>query len=115
MKLSLSLKNVLGVPIFVTPDVCHLMKLVRNCWGTVRVCKDGDGNFIKWNFLEELHKVQQTLANKLPLSHITVAKNKMCNRLALQTLSNSVADLIDFCRDKLNWHSLKQLRQPLSH
>ena len=111
MKLSLNLKNVLGVPILVTPDVCHLMKLVRNCSGTVRVFKDGDGNFIKWNFIEELHKVQQseglTLANKLRLSHIQWQKNKMCTRLALQTLSNSVADSIDFCRDKLNLAQFK--------
>ena len=33
-KLTLNLKNTLGIPIFATPDVCHLMKLVRNCWGT---------------------------------------------------------------------------------
>ena len=31
----------------------------------------------------------------------------MCNRLALQTISNSVADLIDFCRDKLNLAQFK--------
>ena len=105
MKLSLNIKNVLGIPILATPDVCHLMKLVRNCWGTVRVFKDGDGDFIKWSYVEELNNLQQneglTLANKLRLSHIQWQKNKMCTRLALQTLSNSVADSIDFCREKL--------------
>ena len=32
-KVSLDLKNILDIPIFSTPDVCHLVKLVRNCWG----------------------------------------------------------------------------------
>ena len=34
MKTTLSKKNVIGIPIFVTLDACHLMKLLRNCFGS---------------------------------------------------------------------------------
>ena len=102
LKISLGLINCLGIPILATPDVCHL---IYNCWGTALAFKDGDGNLIKWKYIEELQQLQQreglVLANKLRQSHIQWQKNKMCTRLALQTLSNSVADSIDFCREKL--------------
>ena len=105
-KLTLNLKNTLGIPIFATPDVCHLMKLVRNCWGTALEFMDGDGGRVKWKYIEELHRLQEAeglvLANKLRRGHVQWEKNKMCTRLALQTLSNSVADSIDYCREKLN-------------
>ena len=41
------------------------------------------------------------LANKLKGSHIDFYKQKMKVNLATQTISNSVATAIDFCRDEL--------------
>ena len=56
-------------------------------------------------YIEELHRLQEkeglVLANKLRRGHVQWEKYKMCTRKALQTLSNSVADSIDYCREKL--------------
>ena len=37
LKVSLDKKNVLGIPVFATLDACHLLKLVRNAFGTLKV------------------------------------------------------------------------------
>jgi hypothetical protein len=48
-----------------------MIKLVRNtvAMSDWKVLKDKDGNAIKWQFMEELHKLQESeglhLANKL--------------------------------------------------
>lgn len=105
MKVSINKKNILGIPIFVTLDACHLMKLLRNCFGTYQVFKDGNGETISWVFIEELNKLQEkegvTLANKLRRKHVMWQKDKMRTKLALQLFSNSVASAIDYCRDVL--------------
>ena len=105
LKCSLNCMNVLNIPIVATPDACHLMKLLRNCFGTYRVLKDKDGDTINWSYIEELEKIQFNegfhLANKLRKKHVMWEKNKMSTVLALQVFSNSVADSLDFCRDVL--------------
>ena len=105
LKVSLAEKNILGVPILATPDVVHLLKLVRNTLGDFKVLKDGNGNSISWNYLVELQKLQESegyhLANRLRLKHIDWRKNKMSTPIAAQTLSESVADAIDYCREHL--------------
>jgi hypothetical protein len=57
-------------------------------------------------FLVELHKLQEKmglhLANKLSSTHINWKQQPMKVKLAVQTLSRSVADAIDYCRDVLN-------------
>ncbi|GFO31472.1 THAP domain-containing protein 9 [Plakobranchus ocellatus] len=63
-----------------------------------------NGEAIKWRYLEALHNIQLTddlhLANKVTGKHIDYVKSKMNVRLAAQTLSNSVADAIDFLREE---------------
>ena len=60
---------------------------------------------IQWCFLEDLNAVQEMLgfsfANKLKKKHITWQKHKMHVNSAVQTLSNSVDDAIDFLHDEL--------------
>ena len=60
---------------------------------------------IQWCFLEDLNAVQEMLgfsiANKLKKKHITWQKHKMYVDLAVQSLSNSVADATDFLCDEL--------------
>ena len=111
LKCSLNYMNVMNIPILVTLDACHLFKLVRNCFGTYKVLKDSNGDTINWCYIEELEKVQLSegfhLANKLRQKHILWTKNKMSTVLALQVLSNSVADSIDYCREVLG---LKQFK-----
>ena len=105
MKVTLSKKNVMGIPIFVTLDACHLMKLLRNCFGTYQVFKDDNGETVSWIYLEELNNLQEKeglhLANKLRRRHILWNKDKMHTNLALQLFSNSVSNAIDYCRDTL--------------
>lgn len=104
-KVTLNKKNVLGFPIFATPDACHLFKLVRNCFGSYQVFEDSNGGKVSWIFIRELQDLQEKeglfLANKLRRRHVVWEKNKMSTVLAIQLLSNSVADSIDFCRDVL--------------
>ena len=70
-----------------------------------KVLKDKDGNAIKWQFVEELHKLQESeglhLANKLRSDHIKWKPQKMKVNLAAQALSSSVADALEYCEGKL--------------
>jgi hypothetical protein len=56
-------------------------------------------------YIKELFKLQEkeklVLANKLTKYYIEFKKQIMKVKLATQTLSSSVADAIDFCRDIL--------------
>jgi hypothetical protein len=86
-------------------DACHMIKLVRNTLSFLKVLVDPEGNQIKWEFITKLHDLQQKeglrAANKLKQDHISWHKQKMKVNLATQTLSLSVANSIDFCRDQL--------------
>ena len=94
----------LGTPLLVVLDVCHLLKLVRNCWGDFKTLVDGEGNAIRWTLIENLNDLQASsglhLANKLRSQHIDWRSNKMKTCLAAQTLSKSVAKSISYC-DKI--------------
>lgn len=56
-------------------------------------------------YIIKLYELQQKfgliLANKLSSAHIDFKKQIMKVKIATQTLSSSVADAIDFCRDIL--------------
>ena len=83
-----------------------MIKLVRNTLADLRVLKNGSGEDIKWEFIENLHTLQSReglhAANKLRNSHIDWRRQKMKVSLATQTLSKSVADAIRFCREELH-------------
>jgi hypothetical protein len=91
--------------VYIFPDACHMIKLVRNTMSDWKVLKDKDGNAIKWQFVEELHKLQESeglhLANKLRSAHIKWKPQKMKVNLAAQALSSSVADALEYCEGKL--------------
>ena len=78
-----------------------MLKLVRNTRGDKKSVVDGDGDFVKWDYIENLHKLQNSeglhLENRLRSSHINWHKNKMNVRLAAQFLSDSVATSLEFC------------------
>lgn len=86
-------------------DPCHMIKLVRNTFGEKKVLMDEDGNIIDWRYIEALENLQQTeglhLGNKLRKAHISFLKQKMKVRLAVQLLSESVADSLEYCEEKL--------------
>ena len=88
-------------PIFIFPDPCHMIKLVRNTLGDKKLLKDRDGNMINYTYLKELVKVQNEeglhLSNKLKLAHLQYFKKKMNVKLAVQLLSESVATSLEYC------------------
>jgi hypothetical protein len=59
----------------------------------------------RWDFIKELNLLQNEeglhSANKLRNSHLEWKKQKMKVSIAAQTLSSSVADSLDFCREEL--------------
>uniref|UniRef100_A0A1B0D3Z9 THAP-type domain-containing protein n=1 Tax=Phlebotomus papatasi TaxID=29031 RepID=A0A1B0D3Z9_PHLPP len=93
--------------IFVHPDPCHMVKLVRTHFAKNRLV-DREGAQIDFKFVKLLHEFQQNngagirlKGNKLTSSHIEFSQNSMCVELAVQVLSESVAEAIDYCRDVL--------------
>ena len=86
-------------------DVCHMLKLVRNAFAEGGIFLDPSGQKVKWSYLHELHKLQDTegfhLANKFRLAHVNWRTQKMKVNLAAQTISESVATAIEFCDHKL--------------
>ncbi|KAG9275028.1 DNA transposase THAP9 [Astyanax mexicanus] len=87
-------------------DGCHMLKLLRNCFAEGGVFQTGDGTTIKWQYIEELNKVQEAeglrLGNKLKMTHILWRKHKMKVNLAAQVFSSSVADALEFCNRELH-------------
>lgn len=91
-------------PVCVMLDPCHMLKLVRNCLGDKKCMLDQNGNYIKWEYIEQLHKLQDreelNLGNKLRFAHIAWQRKKMNVKLAAQLLSESVAKSLRFCLDE---------------
>lgn len=60
-------------------------------------------NPINWNYIVQLVNLQDSgglhLATKIRRRHVTYYKDKMKVRLAVQTLSASVADALMYCRE----------------
>ena len=97
--------------IFVLLDICHMLKLVRNTLGEYGLLVDNEGQKIRWQYINELHKLQEKeglrLGNKLKAAHIEWRQQKMKVNIAAQTFSSSVADAIEYCATHLK---LKQFQ-----
>ena len=85
-------------------DACHQIKNVRNCLASMEIIFH-NSQPIKWHYIKKLDYIQQEdnlhLANKLKSKHIQFQNHKMNVKLAVQTLSSSVADAIDFLREDM--------------
>jgi hypothetical protein len=103
-EVALDIRNNLQIPVFAVLDACHLIKLVRNCFGDYKVLYNGKGEKISWEYIEELHNLQTLeglhLANKLRDAHIDFKSDRMKTSLAVQTLSKSVAKSLEYCSTK---------------
>jgi len=68
-----------------------------------KIFKSKDG-IIEWRFIIDLYKLQEAIgfrfANKLSKKHVHFFTNKMKVKLAVQVLSSSVADAIDWLREQ---------------
>lgn len=81
-------------------DPSHMIKLVRNNFAGRKILYAPNGRKIEWKYIELLHqyheKKQFKFCDKLTKRHIQWMNNKMNVRLAVETLSNSVADSLEF-------------------
>jgi len=88
--------------LYFTPDVCHNIKLARNALGTFKAFKNENGQLIEWRYLEQLLELQNEagfkLGNKIGSVHINGKGNSMKVKLAVQTLSSSVANALQFLK-----------------
>lgn len=95
-----------SAPVYVLLDACHMLKLVRNCFGEKRIFKDCNDSIINFSFIDRLYELQSKeglhAANKLKKQHMEWRRQKMKVKLAAQMLSESVAEGIEFCAKKLN-------------
>lgn len=86
--------------IYVILDPSHMEKLVRNTLATEKILYDANNSKIEWKYFELLEKYRTeqglTLTHKLNKKHIQWDRNKMKVSLAVQTLSESVADSMEF-------------------
>ena len=105
IKCSTQEKNILGVPILVILDPCHLLKLVRGALHDCQVIYSTSSSPAQWSHIRELHELQSTegihLANKLTASHVYFSGQKMKVCLAAQVCSNSVADALEYAQFKI--------------
>ena len=90
--------------VYILPDNCHMFKLVRNHLAERGVLLSVDGNLIKWNLLEQLHELQEAegvlAGSRLRREHIPEwNKHIMKVKFAVQALSRSTADALQFCHD----------------
>ena len=87
--------------IYVLSDACHKLKLVRNSLADKGILFDSTGGKILWQYLVSLEKLQDReglgLANKLKPMHMRWEQQTMKVNIAVQTLSSSVADAVEYC------------------
>lgn len=92
-------------------DPCHVIKLIRNAFGELKLFYDLYGRKINFNLLERLLQLQEAeglhMGTKMTKAHLYFAKQKMKVRLATQLLSNSVADALEFCQKELRLYGFE--------
>lgn len=89
-----------------------MIKLIRNLFGDGKILYNNKNEPIKWYYLEELEKLQSDdglrAACKLTKKNVRDwRKHKMKVRVAVQTLSKSVADALEYCMSVLKLHNFK--------
>jgi len=81
-------------------DACHMIKLARNIFAEKELYSENGK--ISFQYVKTLHRLQEEIglrfANRLLSTHIYFQNKKMKVSLAIQTISNSVADAIDYLR-----------------
>lgn len=85
--------------IFVFLDPSHMVKLVRNRLASCEKFIDINGNQIEWRYIENLYKYSiknDFHPHKLTKKHIEWKRHSMNVRIAVETLSDSTANSIQF-------------------
>lgn len=93
-----------GKRIYIIFDVCHMEKLARGWLDKKKVLFDNNSDPIKWDFIVQLERFSREkgfcLTHKLNQSHLDWRQRPMHVRTAIETLSGSTADSIDFLKDE---------------
>lgn len=81
-------------------DAPHMVKLARNCLGRKKILYDGNNLKIEWKYFVELERFRSEkgfkLTHKMNKKHIQWQRTQMNVRLAVETLSDSVANSMEF-------------------
>lgn len=89
--------------VFLFWDAAHMEKLARNRLATLRVLYNSNDEPIEWKYFERLETFQEKigcqLGNKLTKTHMQWFRKKMNVRMAVETLSLSVANAMEYLRD----------------
>lgn len=97
--------------VFIFFDICHMIKLIRNCLGELKVLTTKEGKLVKWEYLVSLVNFQNeeglSAAAKLRNKHINFAKEKMRVKTATQVFSRSVSDALTFLEKDLEIDNFK--------
>lgn len=83
-----------GEKVFIILDAPHMIKLIRNCIGTLKTLYVSNGKTSEWKFfemLEDLRAKCDIVTHKITKQHILFTKNIMNVALATQLLSESAA------------------------
>lgn len=94
-------KKARNIKIYVTLDACHMLKLARNLLGKyLEIFNSDRTKIVKWEFISMLFNLQQLVGQniggvKLTRKHIEYTKRIMNVRLAAETLSRSVAVMLN--------------------
>lgn len=100
--------------VFVMFDPVHDLKLVRNTFASKGFILNKNGEKASWDHIKALEKLQSEnglhLANKLRFRHINFYKQKMKVSLAAQTLSESVAKSLEFCKNNSTKSDYKEFQ-----
>lgn len=88
-----------GEKIFIVLDPCHMLKLIRNTLAKKKIIYDDNGDKIDFCYFESLVDYSQNNqfnTHKMTRKHLQWERNCMCVQTATQTLSNSVANSMEF-------------------
>lgn len=93
-----------GKPIYIIVDHCHVEKLIRNTLASKTTIVEGNNKKIQWKHFEDLVDYGKSngfvLTHKLTQRHLQWKKNIMKVETAVQTLSASTAESMEFLMNK---------------
>lgn len=88
-----------GEKIYIILDPCHMVKLMRNLLARKKIIYDGKNDKIEWQYFVSLYehaKIDSIRFHKLTKKHMQWDQNIMNVRIAVETLSETVASYMEY-------------------
>lgn len=93
-----------GKKISIFYDICHNEKLIRGQLDKKKILIDQNGDEVKWSYIQNLVRYTKEMefigTHKLKQAHLDWRRRPMNVRIAIETLSKSTANSIEFLRLK---------------